>query len=164
MGAGHDVHRFFAQTGGQDVGMSIDAYFSQKLATDSEFRDYFPALSKAQTATSKGQLQDVEGQRLEFFRYYALKASVWFSKGSHDEWNIWQQLNQLRIKNSKFGIGTQIPGYFDGVQVGPGDAETPISSGYAVLHPPAAPHPSQLSSPSASTMRFAPVTSQVLDL
>jgi hypothetical protein len=67
--------------------------------------------------------------------YYAVRASAYFSKGSHDEWNIWRELNALRIAGADkdgFGMGSQIAGYFEGLQIDPGAAESAISAGYAV--------------------------------
>ena len=54
---------------------------------------------------------------------------MYFSKGCHDEWNIWQKLNGLRRETNE---PTGIAGYFEGLQILPSSAETLISAGYAV--------------------------------
>jgi hypothetical protein len=130
-----DVKAFFQQGGARNVTVGVESYFARKFATDVLFRAYFSLpLVDEQGALipedpQKQQL-DVENRRRDFFRYYAVKASAYFSKGSHDEWNIWQKLNALRVANPDLGMGSQIAGYFEGLQVDPGAAETPISPGY----------------------------------
>ena len=42
-------------------------------------------------------------RRNAFFRYYTVRAGVNFSLGSHDEWNIWQELNERR-RSTPHGI------------------------------------------------------------
>jgi hypothetical protein len=49
-----------------------------------------------------------------FRNQYALRASVAFSFGSHDEWNICHILNQRRRASRDFGIGNQIAIMFNG--------------------------------------------------
>jgi hypothetical protein len=67
-----------------------------------------------------------------------LRASVNFSLGSHDEWNIFVELNRLRLKDSQKGTppdgdtGELLAGFFDGRQVDPGAAVQVVSRGYAV--------------------------------
>jgi uncharacterized protein (TIGR02246 family) len=64
-----------------------------------------------------------------------VRASVAFSKGSHDEWNIWQHVNRLRVAtagDAALGFGSQLPGYFEGRQIDPAASESTISAGYAI--------------------------------
>jgi hypothetical protein len=70
--------------------------------------------------------------RRAFRDYYALRASVAYSYGSHDEWNIVRAINEKRrAADSKTGISTQMGVFFDGRQVAPGLFETPIAAGDA---------------------------------
>jgi hypothetical protein len=108
-----DFARFFALTGTGDADR-IDAYFEQRLASD-------PDLTKAVAA---GRLS-----KQGFRNYYALRASVAFSAGSHDEWNIAQILNQRRRISEQFGIGNQLGILFDGHGVTPGNFEAGAAGG-----------------------------------
>jgi hypothetical protein len=105
-----DFARFFALTGTNDAE-AIGAYFDQRLGSD-------PGLMRAVAA---GKLS-----KTGFRNYYSLRASVAFSYGSHDEWNISQLLNQRRRASEQFGIGNQIAIMFDGhgVTLGNFEAET----------------------------------------
>ncbi len=130
-----DVKAFFAQTGAKNVTAGVESYFAEKYATDSSFRDYFTAPVATESADTRKKAETIENQKRAFFLYYAVRASAHFSKGSHDEWNIWRELNALRISGTEdegFGMGSQLAGYFEGLQIAPGAAETPISAGYAV--------------------------------
>lgn len=141
-----DVKRFFAQTGATNVSAGIESYFAEKYAIDKDFRDYFTDTG-GESAGTGGHADDAESRRRAFFEYYAVRAGAYFSKGSHDEWNIWRELNARRISGPEaegFGVGSQIPGYFEGAQIDPGAAETPISPGYAVPQGATAPTPTVL--------------------
>lgn len=61
---------------------------------------------------------------LAFRRFYQLRASVAWSKGGHDEWNIFVRINKKR------GVGEQIPMFFDGRAVSPAEMETEVTPGY----------------------------------
>jgi hypothetical protein len=132
-----DLRKFFEQSGAKSITSGVELYFAEKFSSDSRFRAYF-SLPLTDEKGSPLQIdpvrqsEEIEKRRQEFFRYYAVKAGAYFSKGSHDEWNIWQQLNKVRITDPTLGIGTQIPGYFEGLQIDPGAAEIPISVGYAM--------------------------------
>ena len=133
-----DVKAFFAQTGAKNITAGVESYFADKYATDSEFRDYFTAPAASESAEARKKAEAIEKQKRAFLLYYAVRASAHFSKGSHDEWNIWRELNGLRISGTEdegFGMGSQLAGYFEGLQIAPGAAETPISAGYAVPQP-----------------------------
>ncbi len=110
-----DFARFFGLTG-KDDAERIDAYFDQRLATD-------PGLMKFVAAHKLSK----QG----FRNYYVLRASVAFSNGSHDEWNIAHLLNERRRASADFGILNQIAILFDGHGVTPGGFEGTIASGDA---------------------------------
>jgi hypothetical protein len=64
-----------------------------------------------------------------FRNYYGLRASVAFSYGSHDEWNIARLINDRRRGDADFGIAQQLAVLFDGQPVSPGGYEAPTASG-----------------------------------
>jgi hypothetical protein len=138
-----DVQAFFVQLG-VSLTAGIENYFSRREATDADFRDSFaiPGLNwgAVPTAgTAQASLRDRwERVRIEFFRYYGLRASGNFSLGSHDEWNIYCQINLLRrTRTAKPGqldgdVSIQLAGYFDGGQLDPASTEAGVSRGYAL--------------------------------
>ena len=69
-------------------------------------------------------------QRKAFLHYYSMKASVNFSDGSHDEWNIFRRVNERRRR--ELGIVEQLPIYFDGRQMPSAVLERSVSKGYEV--------------------------------
>lgn len=127
-----DVRDFFSANSGcgqglvRDLTQGVEDYFARKYATNAEFRAYFSEAT-------------AEDRKKEFFKFYTLKAGAHFSKGSHDEFNIWDILNKLRVK--EMGTGSEMPGYFDGHQIGLGSAETGLTSGYATSSPLGKPNP-----------------------
>jgi hypothetical protein len=106
-------HAFFGLDGTDDMG-KIDAYFNKRLATD-------PGLQKA---VANGQVS-----QQSFRNYYALRASIAFSYGSHDEWNIARIINERRRGSNDYGVANQLGIMFDGAAAAPGAAEAPIASG-----------------------------------
>jgi hypothetical protein len=68
---------------------------------------------------------------LGFRNYYGLKASVSFSYGSHDEWNIARLLNERRRGATELGIANQLPMLFDGQAINPGSYEAATAGGDA---------------------------------
>ena len=66
-----------------------------------------------------------------FRNYYGLRASISFSQGAHDEWNIIGKINARRRDNAKFGVANQLPTLFDGRPVSSAEAEQGMSAGYA---------------------------------
>lgn len=110
-----DVQNFFIRSGGADLTKGIEEYYARKLTVDPEFRKMAEA--------------DPENFEHNFFRYYAIMAGSYFSRGSNDEYIIWRVLNKLR--REQFGIASQIPGYFDGRQLGFETISPEHSSGYA---------------------------------
>lgn len=102
--------RHFGLDGHNDLER-LEAYYDSAVKTDSD-------------------LKNVE--RRAFRDYYGLRASVAFSFGSHDEWNIVRMINQKRReKYSTEGIGRQMGVFYDGQPVPPGLFETSVAAGNA---------------------------------
>jgi hypothetical protein len=59
--------------------------------------------------------------------YYALRASVAFSFGSLDEWNIVRAINAARRASKDYGLARQLGVFFDGGPAAPGLYETPVA-------------------------------------
>jgi hypothetical protein len=110
-----DFARFFGLTGAGDADR-VAAYFDRRLASDGGL---------------KAAVEANKISRAGFRNYYALRASVSFSIGSHDEWNISHLLNERRRASDEFGIGNQISILFDGRGVTPGGFEGSIAAGNA---------------------------------
>jgi hypothetical protein len=146
-----DVRAFFLNSDTGDLTSSIQNYFSRKFAFDSEFRDFFSIegldwdnkndknnTSATNSEVRQNLLKQWDRKRLDFFKFYSLKASVNFSSGSHDEWNIWQLLNKKRVEyydnreDRKNGIGDLIPGFFESKQLNPADFMVRTMKGYEV--------------------------------
>ena len=109
-----DFARYFRFDGTGDMA-KLDAYFDNRVKTNEKF-------AKA-----------VDGSltKAAFRRYYALRASATASRGAHDEWNIFRQLNERRRADAKLGASNQIAVLFDGHAMAPADAEVAVSEGYA---------------------------------
>lgn len=140
-----DVREMFISPG-ETLTSGIYEYFARKCTHDADFADDF-TISGIQWERLDGNLQRSPNQiklrdkwqmlRNDFFRFYALRASANYSLGCHDEWLIYQKLNELRrSRRSTFegrevgGIGDQIAGFFDGRQVDPASSEIGLSKGY----------------------------------
>lgn len=108
-----DFAAVFALTGVADMD-KIGSYFDDRLGKD---------------AGLKREVDRGRVTRTTFRNYYALKASVTFSNGAHDEWNIFRQLNERRRADAKYGVANQIPMLFDGKGVAPAVAEQTITAG-----------------------------------
>jgi hypothetical protein len=108
-----DFAAFFGLTGKGDMD-TIAKYFDERLAKD-------PGLKRE---VDRGRVT-----RNAFRNYYTLRASVSFSNGAHDEWNIVRILNERRRADPKFGNTGQIPIFFDGKAVSSGEFENPIAAG-----------------------------------
>lgn len=98
-----------------DLPNAIDRYIELRATGDADFR--------SQIATNPDA-------RKRFLAYYLTKASVTFSDGSHDEWNIFSEINRKRRTIEALGLGDQIPALFDGRGVNPSDIEAKVSPGY----------------------------------
>jgi hypothetical protein len=109
-----DFARYFGLDGNADM-LKLEQFFDKRVASDPELRK----------AVGKGLT------RSAFRNYYALKASVAFSKGAHDEWNIIRALNERRRADDRLGIANQLAVLFDGAGLAPGSSEGVASEGYA---------------------------------
>lgn len=109
-----DFSKYLHLTGTDDLG-NLAAYFVARRTSDPSF----------------GKLvnQNLITQH-EFLAYYGFKASVSFSLGAHDEWNIVSEINQERRKTGN-GILEQLPIWFDGAPVAPSVYEGTVSPGHA---------------------------------
>lgn len=94
----------------------VDAIFEQRLASDAGFR----------RVVEQGRVT-----KTTFRNYYALRASVAFSYGAHDEWNILRILNERRRGAPHLGVPYQIASFFDGRATAPAASEQAVSTGYA---------------------------------
>lgn len=137
-----DVFSFFTENGSQSMTAGIQSYFARKMETDASFRDQFSIPDITWGDTQPGAGLDPRARwskkRLDFLRFYGLRASANFSLGSHDEWAILRLLNAARRKKSTNpamlhgDVSDQIAAFFDGVQVSISDSEAPASLGYAI--------------------------------
>ena len=118
-----DVYAFFAQRGTNTVVAGVEDYFASQFAVNPDFRKSY---SKFKEFTDEW-----EQTRKDFIQYYSLRAGANFSKGAHDEWNIWVQLNRRRRSDEAYGLGEEIAGYMEGRQIDLGAADAETSDGYA---------------------------------
>jgi hypothetical protein len=107
-----DIAKHFGLDGRGDME-KLEAYYDGLVKTD-------PALK-----------QKVD--KHAFRNYYTLRASVAFSLGAHDEWNVVRAINEVRRKQS--GILGQLGVLFDGRGISPGLYETPIAPGNVAACP-----------------------------
>jgi hypothetical protein len=145
-----DVSDFFSKSGATTLTAGVEAHFARKFGTDPDFRDNY---SIGGIEWRKGWQQDQEMNhdekiaqtklrelwadlRRQFLRFYALKASINFSLGSHDEWEIFRQINIKRrsdnLPGDNVGVSDQLGGFFDQSQIDPSASEARLSRGYAL--------------------------------
>jgi hypothetical protein len=110
-----DVARYFALSGQGDLER-LETWFDDHVTPEPKFKE----------ALADGSLT-----KAGFRNYYGLRASVAFSYGSHDEWNIARLINERRRGATDFGIANQLAVMFDGQPVSPGGYETPTTAGDA---------------------------------
>ena len=110
-----DFAGFFGLTGSGDMDR-IAAYFDDRVKTDADLK----------RAVERGTVS-----ANSFRNYYALRASVAFSVGAHDEWNVIRTVNAKRRDDPKFGVGNQLPVLFDGHAVSSGEFEQAVGGGNA---------------------------------
>lgn len=94
----------------------LDGIFDDRMATSADF---------------KKEVEQGKVTKSGFRNYYGLRASVSFSYGSHDEWNIARILNDRRRGADSFGIANQLGIFFDGKPVNPSNYEAAVASGDA---------------------------------
>jgi hypothetical protein len=103
----------------------------------SEFAQHFGLTGKADLekleayydATIKSDPELKKVDRRAFRDYYGLRASVAFSYGSHDEWDIVRTINQKRVADSNYGISRQVGVFFDSKPAAPGLFESSVAPG-----------------------------------
>ena len=103
----NDVASYFSIHGDNKIE-ALNVWIDAKAAQDPDFKSYITT----------------GDNRKQFLRYYAIRGSSVYSKGSHDEWNIVAGLNLRRP------IGDDIAVYFDGHAVEPSDYDTLTDRGY----------------------------------
>ncbi len=133
-----DVQDFFLSEA-RSLSQAVEIYFARKYSLDNEFKNDFDCVDKNEGFCRLLDLSNPEEKaiweerRLDFFRYYAIKAGTNFSRGSHDEWNIVHCLNAKRLAHPDiYGPEDQIAVFFDGKQISPGSYPTMAPPGYAV--------------------------------
>jgi len=112
-----DFAKYFSLNGQGDLE-ALDAWFDTNAALD-------PGLKKAIDQDGAART------KIAFRNYYGLRASVTYSYGSHDEWNIARLINVRRRGATDFGIANQLAIFFDGRPQSPGAYEIPTSAGDA---------------------------------
>jgi hypothetical protein len=108
-----DFRIFFALDGNADME-KLEAYFDTRRASDAKLQ---------------GAIDQNKVSKTTFRNYYGLRASVSFSYGSHDEWNIARILNERRRGTAEFGIGGQLGIMYDGRSAAPGNFDAGIAGG-----------------------------------
>jgi hypothetical protein len=98
----------------EDYFGKLNDFFDKRVASDPDFKK----------TVDQGKIS-----KASFRNYYGLRASVSFSYGSHDEWNIARLLNERRRGATEFGIANQLAVFFDGQPVNPGGFESVAASG-----------------------------------
>ena len=145
-----DMNDFFSKSGAQTLTSGIEIHFARKFATDPDFRESYSInsivwdkdrndddkLSNEERNTQDSLRAIWSDLRRQYIRFYALRASVNFSLGSHDEWEIFRRINVKRRKvlekGNNFGVAEQLAGFFDGSQIAPGTSEAELSRGYSI--------------------------------
>lgn len=142
-----DAQSFFLGEG-TTITAGIQAYLARKFATDPDFRQEYtrpnpswtPLGPRSAMNEDDYRLRDQWSQsRVDFMRFYGLRASAAFSLGCHDEWIILRELNALRRLRTqdagRFMVdgdpGQQIAGFFDGGQIDMASSEAGVTRGYS---------------------------------
>ncbi len=139
----NDVHKFFRQeTGGDSHTANVESYLARKIASYPSYRAWFQAEDLPEDVGDDKREEIIAKRAWDFTRFYGIRGGANYSKGCHDEWNTWVLLNQKKImdgyaiknlEDPEYHIGSQIPGYMNGHQIGPGESEALITGGYGVL-------------------------------
>jgi hypothetical protein len=132
----NDVRHFFDINLTTTLTAAVEEYFARQYTINQDFHAHFSEPfydSTNKLIPAEKWPTEWHRRRFDFFRFYSLRGSVGYSKGSHDEWNIFVTLNKLRLKSGEekgYGLGSQIAGYFAGSQITPGASESAIAHGY----------------------------------
>jgi hypothetical protein len=133
-----DMRRYFTSDGTTNISAAIEENFVRQYGTDPDFANEFSVdgikwgqQPSAKNAEQQDSLRfEWERRRKDFFRYYSLRAGVFASKGSHDEWNILRHLNEKRMTSMPGAVGDRIAAFYDGCQVDLGAMITSVPKGY----------------------------------
>jgi hypothetical protein len=112
-----DFGKYFHLTGQGDLE-ALDAWFDTNAGSDADLKKSIDQNGAA-------------GTKIAFRNYYGLRASVAYSYGSHDEWNIARLINTRRRGATDYGIANQLAIFFDGQPQSPGAYEIPAAPGDA---------------------------------
>lgn len=142
----NDVRSFLTEGGSRSVTAGVEEFFARQYTMNVEFRDAYSvggiewrqdwstAIEDEALREEAAKARQVwEDRRKAFFRYYGLRAGAAFSLGSHDEWNIFRLLNEMRLQQRKGDVGELLAGYFDGRQLSMGSAAARVQPGYEVV-------------------------------
>jgi hypothetical protein len=110
-----DYAAHFGLTGKGDLDR-LAVYFNERLKTDADLK----------RAVERGTVTAAS-----FRNFYGLRASVAFSVGAHDEWNVIRAVNARRRDDAKFGLANQLPVMFDGRAASSAEAEQGVATGNA---------------------------------
>jgi hypothetical protein len=110
-----DFGKHFELTGKSDLE-TLENWFDKNAASDPDLKNSIDQNGAAET-------------KLAFRNYYGLRASVAYSLGSHDEWNIARLINARRRGATDLGIANQLAIFFDGLPQTPGGYESPAAAG-----------------------------------
>jgi hypothetical protein len=108
-----DFAGYFGLDGKGDMA-KLEAFFDKRAASDADFKKAADAGTLTKSA---------------FRNYYALRASSAFSSGAHDEWNIIRIVNGKRRDDAKYGMGAQLPVFFDGRAASGAELEGVVAAG-----------------------------------
>jgi hypothetical protein len=112
-----DFGKYFHLTGQGDLE-ALDAWLDTNAASDGDLKKSIDQNGAAAT-------------KIAFRNYYGLRASVAYSYGSHDEWNIARLINTRRRGATDYGIANQLAIFFDGQPQSPGAYEILTAPGDA---------------------------------
>ena len=115
-----DFAGYFGLTGKDDMER-IAAYFDDRLQKDADLK----------RAVERGNVS-----KATFRNYYALRASVAFSVGAHDEWNVIRAVNARRRDDKAFGTANQIAVLFDGRAISSAEYDQAVAGGNVGACPP----------------------------
>jgi hypothetical protein len=110
-----DFAGYFGLTGRGDMDR-LAAFFEDRVQKDADLK----------RAVERGTVSAAS-----FRNYYALRASVAYSAGARDEWNVLRTINERRRAHAKYGLANQLPVLFDGRAASGAEFEQPVASGNA---------------------------------
>lgn len=111
---------------------NVEQFLSRKIVTDFAYKTYFepPYFDDNGKQLPNPPEEIWKQRRADFIRFYSTVGGVLVSKGSHDEWNIWQLINAAR--RGKKGVGSEMPAFTGKRQLSIGEKSLTGAPGYAV--------------------------------